>query len=88
MIHIEEEPIMPIKMIRDCGSFKKHHIYEIAPKKAMALLTNGFCVRACEDTKRHHHKQATKKAAHHKAIKADKAKPAALHHASKANDIQ
>jgi hypothetical protein len=37
--------MMQVKMIRDCGAFKKGKTYEVEPKKSVALLTGGFCVR-------------------------------------------
>ena len=36
---------MQIKMIIDCGAFKKDHHYDVSPKKATMLLTRGLCVR-------------------------------------------
>jgi hypothetical protein len=43
--------MMQVKMIRDCGAFKKGETYEVEPKKSVALLTGGFCVRICEEEK-------------------------------------
>ncbi|MHA1540028.1 MAG: hypothetical protein ACTSXQ_06105 [Alphaproteobacteria bacterium] len=36
---------MQVKMIRDLGAFKKGQTYNLNEKKAVTLLTDGFCVR-------------------------------------------
>ncbi len=36
---------MKVKMIRDCGAFKKGKTYDLGQKKSTELLTGGFCVR-------------------------------------------
>lgn len=36
---------MKVKMIRDCGAFKKGQTYDLGQKKSTELLTGGFCVR-------------------------------------------
>lgn len=35
---------MKVKIIRDCGAFKKGQTYDLGQKKSTELLTGGFCV--------------------------------------------
>ena len=63
---------MHIKMIIDCGAFKKGERYHLAPKKANTLLTRGVCVRVNDPLKKTDckkvvlpHKAAHKKPKHH-----------------------
>lgn len=36
---------MKVKMVRDCGAFKKGQTYDLGQKKSTELLTGGYCVR-------------------------------------------